>query len=454
MRVSETLAKLGSGQGRFEAITRDLGADLLVLGTLRSGDGQYKLSLRVVQGRTGEMLNQIGVSGSSTDTLAIEDELGLRLPPLLGEAPGASRSTASKAKQARTRELYTKGVELMSSGNESMTGEAMRLFEEALQGEPDYSPARAGLSWALLDQSSRGTHLGQPQAKSFTERSVAEARRAVADDPDLAMAHRVLGQSLVRLGDLNGARAAATKAVDLDPGDFRALVVLADSYAYSDDSSNHKLAKEHYVRALELFPNDWWANYRLAVLLQNDGDLRGAVRHADRGRALQPSAEYAHLTAGISLMWLGEYSEAAKRLEDGLRQTPGSGLLRATVAVLDYTVGDGQGFRTTLAGLKDRWPEEHAVSILLRGMESDLAGNRAGTRKTYLDYATWSGRRSLPSLSTGERRTSSVNCYQMARILCLKGEQDAARILLAEAERLHAGKLEVAAQDAVLKRLK
>ena len=59
----------------------------------------------------------------------------------------------------------------------------------------------------------------------------------------------------------------------------------------------------------------------------------------------------------------------------------------------------------------------------------------------------------MESLSTGERRTSSVNCYQMARILALKGDPDAARTLLAEAERLHAGKRQVARHDAVLKRL-
>jgi tetratricopeptide (TPR) repeat protein len=454
MRISEVIGKLGSGTGSFEAITRDLGADLLVLGTLRSVEGQFKLSLRLVQGRTGEMLNQIGVSGSATDTLALEEELGRRLPPLLGDAPTTPHAAATKAKFARTRELYTKGVELMPSGNQASTEEALKLFEQALAGEPGYSPARAGLAWALLDMSSRSTHLGLPEAKAFTERAEVEARRAVAEDPNLASAHRVLGQTLVRRGEFAEARIAAERAVDLDPGDFRAIVVLADSFAYSDEPGSHLTAKGHYLRALELFPNDWWANYRLAVLLQNDGDLRTAVRHADRARSLQPSAEYAHLTASICLTWLGEYSEAGRRVEDGLRQTPGSGLLRATLAVLDYTVGDGQGFRTTVAGLKDRWPEEHAVSLLLRGMESDLAGNREGMRKTYLDYSLWSGRRSLRSLSTGERRTSSVNCYQMARILSLKGFHEDAKVLLLEAERLHSGKLLVAKQDPVLKQLK
>ena len=454
MRISEAIAKGGSMQGRFDSLTRELGADLLVLGTLRSAEGQYKLSLRVVQGRTGEMLNQLGVTGSAADMLGLEEELGRRLPPLLGDAPAASRGAGSKAKSARTRELYTKGVDLMSSGSQEATLQAMKLFEEALAGEQDYAPARAGLSWALLDMSSRGTHLGQPEAKAYTDRSVAEARRAVKEDPDLAIAHRVLGQSLVRQGDFPAARTAAERAVDLDPGDFRAIVVLADSYAYSDQPGGYEAGREHYLRALELFPKDWWANYRLAVLLQNNGELRKAVQHADAARRLQPSAEYAHLTAGICLMWLGDYADAARRLEDGLRQTPGSGLLRATLGVLEYTVGDGHGFRSTVANLKDRWPEEHAVSILLRGMDSDLAGNPAGMRKTYLDYKTSSSRRSLLNMATGERRTSSVNCYQMARILALKGDHDAALELLAEAERLHPGKLRVAAQDPVLKQLK
>lgn len=454
MRTTAALARVGNSQGRLDAVVKDLGADLLLLGTLRAAEGQYKLSLRVVQGRTGEMLNQLGVSGSAADALLIEEELGRRLPPLLGEIQGTSAGPVSKARRARTRELYTKGVELMELGKLSDTSQAVKLFEEALAAEPAYAPARAGLSWALLDLSSRGTHLGLPEAKTLTDQAVAEARRAVADDPELGSAQRVLGQALVRLGDFPGARVAAEKAVALDPGDYRALVVLADSYAYSDAPDGHRVGRTHYQRALELFPNDWWGNYRLAVLLQNDGELQEAVRCADRARLLQPSAEYAHLTAGICLTWLGDYPQATRRIEDGLRQAPGSGLLRATLAVLQYATGNGDGFRASLAGLKERWPEEHAVSLLLKGMEQDLAGNRPLMRRTYLDFATWSARRSMESLSTGERRTSSVNCYQMARILAMKGDPEAARTLLAEAERLHAGKLQVARQDSILKQLK
>jgi len=453
MRTTAAMSKVGNAQGRLDAVVKDLGADLLLLGTLRASEGQYKLSLRVVQGRSGEMLNQLGVAGSGQDTLALEEELGRRLPPLLGEIQGTSSGPISKARHVRTRERYTKGVELMELGKLADTSQAIKLFEEALADEPDYAPARAGLSWALLDLSSRGTHLGLPEAKSLTDQAVAEARKAVAGDPELGTAHRVLGQALVRLGDFPGARVAAEKAVALDPGDYRALVVLADSYAYSDEPDGHKTGRTHYQRALELFPNDWWGNYRLAVLLQNDGELQEAVRCADRARSLQPSAEYAHLTAGVCLTWLGDYPQATRRIEDGLRQAPASGLLRATLAVLQYTTGDGQGFRASLAGLKERWPEEHAVSLLLKGMEQDLGGSRALMRKTFLDFAAWSARRSMESLSTGERRTSSVNCYQMARILALKGDPDAARTLLAEAERLHAGKRQVARHDAVLKRL-
>lgn len=454
MRITAAMAKIGNAQGRLDAVVKDLGADLLLLGTLRAAEGQYKLSLRVVQGRTGEMLNQLGVSGSSTDSLALEEELGRRLPPLLGEIQSTAAGPVSKARRIRTRELYTKGVELMEIGKQTDTSQAVKLFEEALADEPAYAPARAGLSWALLDLSSRGTHLGLPEAKSLTDRAVAEARRAVADDPDLASGQRVLGQALVRLGDFAGARVVAEKAVALDPGDYRALVVLADSFAYSDEPDGHRIARTHYQRALELFPNDWWGNYRLAVLLQNDGELREAVRCADRARLLQPSAEYAHLTAGVCLTWLGDYAQATRRIEDGLRQAPGSGLLRATLAVLQYSAGDNDGFRASLAGLKERWPEEHAVSLLLKGIEFDLGGNRAGMRRTYLDFAAWSARRSMESLSTGERRTSSVNCYQMARLLAMKGDLEGARALLAEAERLHAGKLDVAKRDAVLKQLK
>ena len=357
----------------------------------------------------------------------------------------------AQARSPKTRELYARAVEFIDSGRIEGTQEAVRLLDEATLGEPGYAPVRAALAWALLELGGWETHMGKPEAKSRSARAVDEARKAVELDPSLPMAHRVFGQALLRTSDLEGARRESQRAVDLDPGDFRAWIALADAYAYGDDLPGRRLAREHYARALELHPADWWANFRQATLLQNDGELVEAVKFADRSRALRPSAEYAHLTAAVSLLWMGDYPEAARRLEEGIRESPASGLLRVTQALLDFAKQDAPAFRAHSATLLRSWPEDHPVSVLLKGLGEGIDGSPRQMEERFTAFAAGSGRRSLPSLSTGERRTASVNAYNMARALAQAGRLDAAKLLLAEAERLHPGKLNVAAADPLLR---
>jgi len=227
-----------------------------------------------------------------------------------------------RAKFARTRELYTKGLDLVVLGNAEAFDMAKGLFEEALLAEPDYAPAHAGLSWALLELGATVRHLGKEEAKALGERAILECRKAVVLDPGLAFAHRVLAEALHRRGDVNSAHTEAQRAVELDPADFRALVALGDAHAYQDSSAERTEARTHYQRALELRPTSWFAHYRLAVLLQNDGDLEMAVHHADEARRLQPTADYPHLTAAVCLLWLGRDQETAVRVAEGLGRNP------------------------------------------------------------------------------------------------------------------------------------
>jgi tetratricopeptide (TPR) repeat protein len=433
-------------------LAAELEAELLVLGTLQSSGERSRLNLRMVSGRGGEMLNSLSVMGDSAQPLRLEEDLVLRLSGLFGPAasPGGA-GTASKVQIPRTRELYARALEFLDNGRLEGNEEAIRLLEEASQGEPGYAPVRAGLAWALLEVGGKETHLGRPDAKAHSSRAVDEARKAVQLDPLLPMAHRALGQALLRTGDLEGARRESQRAVDLDPGDFRAWIALADAHAYGDDLAGRILAREHYSRALELHPANWWANFRQATLLQNDGELAEAVKYADRSRELRPSAEYAHLTAAVCLLWLGDYAEAGRRLDEGIRQAPDSGLLRATQALLDFARKDAVSYRARYVSLAPGWPVDHPVSILLRGLGEGLDGNLPGMEGRFTAFAASSARRSLASLNTGERRTASVNAYHMARALAQMGKAAAAKTLLAEAERLHPGKLKVAAADPLLK---
>lgn len=451
-RVAEAVASSGTaGLGRLQ---RDLGAEYLVMGSLRASGDRLRLSVRVVRGSKGEVVDQLQVQGESKGLLEMEDELSQRLPLLLGASSGApSAGPVPRAKLARTRELYTKGLDLIAQGNAPSFELASRLFDEALAAEPEYAPARAGLAWALLEQGAVGLHLGKSDSVALLDRAADEGRRAVALDPGLAFAHRVLAEAYHRKGDFQAAHLEAQRAVDLDPADFRALVSLGDAHAYQDAEPERAEARRQYLRALELRPQDWFAHYRLAVLLQNDGELSEGLRHADEARRLQPSADYPHLTAALCLLWSGQDREARVRVEEGLRRNPQGRLLLLTLASIAHRQGDRPTFDQCVLKLRGAWAPEQPARVLIEGLDEDMRGQTAAAAARFQAFLEASKARDWARRPIGERRTTSVNLYQMAEVMAFRGRMDMAKALLDEAERLHPGKRKVAARGVLLRSL-
>ena len=454
-RVAETLAEARAGHATPgpRQVCSALGAELLLTGTLQAVGERLRLSLRLIRGEKGEVIDQILFEGKLADSLPLEDDLGKRVPALFGTSSGASSTGSNQAQLVRTRECYIRGLELVENASAETCRQGVAAFEEAVRSEPDYAPAHAGLAWALGGLHAQEVHLGKEQSKALLDRSIEEARRALALDPRLPMAYRVLGSCLGRLGDHAAAQQALQKAVELDPADYRALATLGDSYAYLDDPESRSQARSQLKRALELHPRFWWANYRMAVLALNEGDLKGAVFHADRARQLEPTADYAHLVSALSLLWLGDLSASAQRLEEGLRQVPNSGLLQLTRALCDATRGDHPAFRTHTRNLAGSWSEPHPIGVLLLGLEDGMAGRVPVMRDRFLAFAEKQRKRDLTAIPTSERRIISVNAYHMARALAQAGQPSAALALLDVAERMQPGKARVAAQDPLLTKL-
>lgn len=429
-----------------------LKADLLVTGQCRLDGDQIEVRMRLLDPRGLAAPRELAASGTATGLLALEDALASGLPGLFGlEAPAAPSAPETagyqKARNLRTRELHARALELSDRGNIDAYDAARTLFREAIAGEPNYAPAQAGLAWTLQDMGATEAHLGrQESAMAHFREAEAIARRALELDPRSALALRALGGALIRQSRFDEARAAAMKAVALDPVDHHAVVGLADTFAYSDAPVDRAKARELYAQAVEIAPAYWYAHFRYAVLLQNEGDLDASVREADQASSLQPSAEYSYLTAGLSLLWLGRSDEARSRLESGLVQVPASRLIKLTLALLAHARGDAPSFRRYRGDLASAWPKGHVIQVLLAGLEADLAGSPLRARAAFLAEARRARGVDWKAKPASDRRGASVNLYHMARALALR-KDPAAREILAVAEDLNPGKAAVAARD-------
>jgi tetratricopeptide (TPR) repeat protein len=456
LRVVEAMHQLGDTPGRaprgLGQLGRVLKAQVLVLGSYQVLADQVRMVIRVVDAAGGATLHQFQLDRPLAELLKLEDELQQRLPQEMGigSDPGALRV---QAKLPRTRELYTKALQVITEGNQDSVRLANQLLASAIEGEPDYAPARAEYAWTRAELGAT-TALSQgryDEAQSLLRQGKAAAEKAIALDPSSSQAYRALGSIMLRSGDLEGASRTALQAVRLDPADHRAYDVLADVFAGLEGPENHQAARRYFEKSLELFPEGWQAHHRYGVLLQNEGELPAALQHADRALALRPAAEYAYVTAADALLWMGRSGEALQRLKTGLREINSSNVLRSLTAYAAWDCGDRLTALTYLKELEGAWPPDHSNTVLLAGVKQALDGDSAAVRARFEAYRLKIAESDLASKKHNEKRVLSVNFYFMARVMDKLGDRAEAQSLVDLADQLHPGKRRVAQQDPVFR---
>jgi tetratricopeptide (TPR) repeat protein len=452
LRVVEAMRQMGDTPGHAPRALGELGrqlkAQMLILGSYQVLAGQVRMVIRVVDVALGATLHQFQLDCPVADLLKLEDELQQRLPQEMGigSDPGSLRA---QAKLPRTRELYTKALQVITEGNQDSVRLANHLLASAIESEPEYAPARAEYAWTLAELGAT-TALSQGNyvdAQALLRQGKAAAEKAIALDPSSSQAYRALGSILLRSGDLEGASRTALQAVRLDPADHRAYDVLADVFAGLEGAENHQAARRYFEKSLELFPEGWQAHHRYGVLLQNEGELPAALLHADRALALRPAAEFAYVTATDALLWMGRTDEALQRLKKGLQEIPGSNVLRSLMAYAAWDKGDNQTASVYLKALEGTWPPDHSNTVLLTGIKRAVEGDAASVRAQFEAYRQKIAGGDLASKKHNEKRVLSVNFYFMARVMAKLGDQAEAKALVDLAERLHPGKRRVALQD-------
>ncbi len=456
LHVVEAMHQLGDTPGQAPRAVGELGrllkAELLVLGSYQVISGQLRMGVRVVDAARGATLHQFQLDRPVADLLKLEDELQQRLPQEmgLGSDPGAMRS---QARLPRTRELYTKALQVITDGNQDSVQLANSLLASAIELEPDYAPARAEYSWTLAELGattalSRGRY---DEAQGLLRQGKIAAEKAIALDPSASQAYRALGSILLRMGDLEGASRSALQSVRLDPADHKAYNLLADVFAGLEGEDNHQAARRYFEKSLSLFPEGWQTHHRLGVFLQNEGELPAALEHADRAIALRPAAEFAYVTAADALLWMGRPQEAEARLRAGLREVPRSNVLRSLMAYTAWDRNDRAAAETHLKELEGVWPPDHSNTVLLAGVKQAVEGDGAGARARFEAFRQQVAASDLASKKHNERRVLSVNLYFMARMVARLGDRPAAQAMVALADQLHPGKLRVAQHDPALR---
>ncbi len=281
-----------------------------------------------------------------TDIFAVETEIAKTVADTLQAKLTGSEEQAIAAKPTEdpeAHELYLKGRFFWNKRTSSDLKTAIQYFNQAIEKDPGYALAYAGLADAYAILTAYGVapvsdFLEPRRQRKKRSNSLAEAHtslglllfynfdfqgatkeceRAIALNPNYATAHHWYGLGPLRcVGDSDKAIAELKRALQLDP---LSLIINADLGVGLVTARRYDEAIAQLRKTIEMDSHFYYAYFNLGKALQLNGQLAVAVTEYKKAAALNDDSLVLGLLAQ-GYAKLGQRDEALKTLEQ-LQQT-------------------------------------------------------------------------------------------------------------------------------------
>ncbi len=285
-------------------IGRELHVAAIMEGSVRKAGDRVRVTAQLVNASNGYHLWSENFDRNLADIFAIQEEIARNVVnavrPTL-QAPVAFDLQKRAPRDMRAYEFYLRGRQASARMTEITMKQAPSMFRRAIELDPEYGQAYAGLSDSLCELML--WRMVNPDSGALEEARAA-AHKALDLDPDLAEAHVAKGHSLMIAGDHDGATEAFEHALKLDPELYVAY------YFYA----RHCFTQGNYARAVDLFvaahrvqPDEFQALALAVNAAEAGGDQERKQKLAIEGLAcashqahIDPENARAHyMTAGL-----------------------------------------------------------------------------------------------------------------------------------------------------------
>ncbi len=357
-----------------QQVGRDLSVRAVLKGRLVQRGGSLSISAELVDTSDGNLLWRDQYNRRAADILATEQEISreitrqLRLR-LTGEEQ--HRVAASPTGSPEAYRLYIQGRYWWNRRTEESLRKSAEFFQQAIEKDPGYAPAWAGLADAFLLLGERG----MPPAEAFPKARAA-ADRAIELDGTLAEPHASLAHlKEIYEWDWPGAQREFQRAIDLNPEYGTAHHWYA---FYLAEMGRFPEALAEIRRARELEPLSPIINSAPIILNYYARQYDRAAQEAGRILEMDPSFFMAHVALGQTYTLQRKPQEAQAELELALQLDHRSAFTLAYAGATAAFSGRREEARKLLQELLDlsrrRRVEPHFLAVIYANLgEKDRA---------------------------------------------------------------------------------
>ncbi len=311
-------------------VAKQLNVAHVLEGSVRKADVRIRVTAQLIEAETGYHLWSDTYDRELTDIFAIQDEISAAIVDALSDTLGIKAEAAPHVEAAANPDAYNAFLfaqHLIQKRTKSDIEAAITHYETALQLDPNYAPAHAGigLAWQLLLAS--GKTYGTLSLEETNERSQPHIERALELDPDLPEALGTMGLALDAQEQYEEAIDYYERALAINPSqtDIRNWYSDALSTMGRERDSVAEMEKAYQLDPLSLLT---MSNY--AVTLVNMRQLDTVEPVMERLSQMDP-ARGATVMASI-LTQQGKIAESAVEVFRGVDLDPSSLRLTAEAA--------------------------------------------------------------------------------------------------------------------------
>ncbi len=318
------------------------------------------------------------------DIIVTLPSVGYRFTPHVDAAPAGPRFERYM-EPVDTYELYAKGKYLLEKRGKREFLQALHLFQRVVDESPSYALGYLGLTqaWNAL-----GTFI-YVEPKIAFPKGRAAARRALELDPNLPEAYALLAEAALYFDrDWEATMQFASTSIEMNPSIQLSHHTLGWMHMAMGDLDE---AAKIVIRTIEMFPASLNLHATLALVYRYRGDIEKSVALFRGILEMDPTYNLARYYLGNSLVVQGPVEEAIGELQRVAAVEP-SVQVRSSLAYALARAGDRRAAEEILAMLeaqaKTEYVSRYSLALVYVGLE-DFDRAMDELREAVCERAAW-----------------------------------------------------------------
>ncbi len=285
-------------------IATQLNVAYILEGSVRKAGNQVRITAQLIEARSDTHLWSETYDRELVQIFKVQDEISVAIIAALKERLGLEFEAVSleiAAVNTEAHDAYLRGRHLIVQRTKATVEGAVKEFEKAIALDPDYALAHAELAMATLLSSIYGD-LTDPEAIS---KATPHIERSLALDPNLAQAHAAKGFLFRRQREYEEALTHFERATQINPNYSMVHTWMA---LLLGELGRYKEANPIFESALRLDPVSMVAIINLVASLTRQNRLDDAERELEKLASIAPAwyARYQGLLTSVGGKWANE----------------------------------------------------------------------------------------------------------------------------------------------------